>query len=217
MLLQLYLWRDPPKAVQNFWDTKVTEPRALYDEVESLHMHEVSSSSFPTVTFSVRLTSKNWPLFYLFIISRYYTCSSNSYNYMVYLYRVSYCNEWLCQKWIIWNWKNFCKKLAFKAKFFLVSNFKWHHLHSILTDCEWIYWAAGLSTSMKIMQNKVTYLGKVGFRIPKGTYRVAEGKVVLLIWLWDKDIHKLDYNWRYFWDPKMWKFWLLGQIFKKVT
>ena len=31
---------DPPKAVQNFWDTKVTEPRALYDEVESLHMHE---------------------------------------------------------------------------------------------------------------------------------------------------------------------------------
>ena len=54
-----YLWRDPPKAVQNFWDTKVTEPRALYDEVESLHMHEVSSSSFPTATFSVRLTSKN--------------------------------------------------------------------------------------------------------------------------------------------------------------
>ena len=35
-----YLWRDPPKTVQNFWDTKVTEPRALYDEVESLHMHE---------------------------------------------------------------------------------------------------------------------------------------------------------------------------------
>ena len=27
------------KTVQNFWDTKVTEPRALYDEVESLHMH----------------------------------------------------------------------------------------------------------------------------------------------------------------------------------
>ena len=70
--------------------------------------------------------------------------------------------------------------MAFKAKFFLVSNFKWHHLHSILTDCERICWAAGLSTSMKIMQNKVTYLRKFGFRIPKGTCQY--GKVPFVKW-----------------------------------
>ena len=38
-----------------------------------------------------------------------------------------------------------------------------------------------------------------------------------LIWLWEKEIYKLDYNWRYFKNPEMWKFWLLEPIFKKKT
>ena len=45
---------------------------------------------------------------------------------------------------------------------------------------------------------------------------MSEGKVVFLIWIWEKEICKLYCNWRLFWNPEMWKF-LLEPIFKKVT
>ena len=48
-------------------------------------------------------------------------------------------------------------------------------------------------------------------------YRVSEGKVGFLIWLWEEEIYKCDYIWRYFWNSEMWTFWLLEPIFKKVT
>ena len=48
-------------------------------------------------------------------------------------------------------------------------------------------------------------------------YRVSEGKVFFLIWLWEIEIYKLDYIWWYFSNADMWTFWLLEPIFKKVT
>ena len=50
-----------------------------------------------------------------------------------------------------------------------------------------------------------------------GSYRVPHGKVDILNWLWQIEIGKLDFFWRYLYIPEVREFEFHQPVFKKVT
>ena len=52
---------------------------------------------------------------------------------------------------------------------------------------------------------------------PRVIYRVSHIEMFLLNWLWQIEICKLDFVWRYLYIPEVWKFAFHQPVFKKLT